>query len=512
MLYLPLILGASLVAFGYSQDLELQTSVAAEYRHGVLRHTTEPPLAAAPSAEPPPERSTVNIIAHALAFLITQRESDWGWRNDTPKVLTALRMLQGRPTTNLELELSSKQMEIELVILLWRHHELPIAAAQLAEYCLALSALCYDPRQFHGHDLIGTLQHHEAPHDLDFAYATLAACTARAHVRKKQIRRLLDIANTAKDHNIGKQATPPSSGTPIRPHRSPLCRPALPPVLLFTAFRYSRDDYFGLKVHCDGPSAPEPAALAAPAQYQSGAATAAGRRLRQPLQHRAGDAGGWSRAGPRPPRLTRALLQALDDLTELKAYWNPTAARAYLETRQDPDGAFTDAGLTSDVLLALGKRGLGMVRLMECGRHDSDDESNVEIEGLTKSLSAHGNDSEIRNVSITYTLWVGSNVTENCTVAITAPRNTSFYAVMQTAMEQDARFAFEASEWPNGHYVHTLAGYKEEPMGYNYWLLYRLPELPDPSAPPANQLVAPVGVDDLLIEEGDHYLFWYKKL
>lgn len=64
---------------------------------------------------------------------------------------------------------------------------------------------------------------------------------------------------------------------------------------------------------------------------------------------------------------------------------------------------------------------------------------------------------------------------------------------MQMAMEQDPHFTFEASEWPNGHYVHTLAGYKEEPMGYHYWLLYRLPEVPDPSAPPANQLVAPVG-------------------
>lgn len=84
-----------------------------------------------------------------------------------------------------------------------RHHEIPITPPKLAQYCLALSALCQDPRQFHGHDLIGSLQHHEAVHDLDFAYATLAACTARAHVRKKQIRRLLDIANTAKDHNIG---------------------------------------------------------------------------------------------------------------------------------------------------------------------------------------------------------------------------------------------------------------------------------------------------------------------
>lgn len=47
---------------------------------------------------------------------------------------------------------------------------------------------------------------------------------------------------------------------------------------------------------------------------------------------------------------------------------------------------------------------------------------------------------------------------------------------------------------------------------YNYWLLYRLPELPDPSNPPGNQLIAPVGVDELMVEDGEHYLYWYKKL
>lgn len=117
----------------------------------------------------------------------------------------------------------------------------------------------------------------------------------------------------------------------------------------------------------------------------------------------------------------------------------------------------------------------------------------VDLDGLSKSLSVQGNDSEIRNVTITYTLWIGPNITENMTITIVAPRNTSFYNIMQMAMEIDPKFTFEASEWPNGHYVHTLAGYKEEPMGYYYWLLYRLPEIPDPSAPPANQLVAPVG-------------------
>lgn len=64
--------------------------------------------------------------------------------------------------------------------------------------------MCTDPRQFHGHDLIGTLQHHEPPTDYEFALTTLAACNAQAHVRKRQIRRLLDIANAAQDHNVGE--------------------------------------------------------------------------------------------------------------------------------------------------------------------------------------------------------------------------------------------------------------------------------------------------------------------
>ncbi|XP_050314307.1 uncharacterized protein CG3556 isoform X2 [Anthonomus grandis grandis] len=470
MSYLPLLIGISLITFGSSEYQDLQTSLV--HNDYTIKDTTESPSVTTPvTTEPVLEKNNKkhNIeksVKSALRFLISQRETDWGWRNDTPKVLTALKLLQayedvldGLLPNSYELQLSSKQMEIEIVIMLWRHHEIPIAPSQLAQYCLSLSALCYDPRQFHGHDLIGTLQHHEAPHDLDFAYTTLAACTARAHVRKKQIRRLLDIANTAKDHNIDTVA------------------------MTILALRCIVMDHRHRNM-----------------QHSLRRPSISLARQQQPN-------GGFGNLYN-----TALVVQALDDLTELKSYWNKTAARAYLESRQDPDGAYTDAGLTSDVLLALIDKGLGSVRLLECGRHDADYENNVEIEGLTKSLSSHGNDSEIRNVTITYTLWIGSNVTENCTISITAPRNTSFYTIMQMAMDMDSHFSFEASEWPNGHYVHTLAGYKEEPMGYNYWLLYRLPELPDPTAPPANQLVAPVGVDDLLIEEGDHYLFWYKKL
>lgn len=65
-------------------------------------------------------------IKKAIAWLITQRESDWGWRNDTPKVLIALQLAQADEQhshilpTHLETQLSLKQMEVEIVTLLWR--------------------------------------------------------------------------------------------------------------------------------------------------------------------------------------------------------------------------------------------------------------------------------------------------------------------------------------------------------------------------------------------------------
>lgn len=55
-----------------------------------------------------------------------------------------------------------------------------------------------------------------------------------------------------------------------------------------------------------------------------------------------------------------------------------------------------------------------------------------------------------------YTLWVGTNVTEVFSLTLVSPKNTTFFRAMTQAADIDPRFAFEAREWPNGHYVHTL--------------------------------------------------------
>lgn len=62
-------------------------------------------------------------------------------------------------------------------------------------------------------------------------------------------------------------------------------------------------------------------------------------------------------------------------MSEINNHWNKTAANNYIESRQDPDGAFTDPNLTAEIILALSGRGLGSVRNLDCGKFDSDYEN-----------------------------------------------------------------------------------------------------------------------------------------
>ncbi|XP_075218029.1 uncharacterized protein CG3556 [Lycorma delicatula] len=433
------------------------------------------------------EKKTEKELERALQWLVSQRGKDWGWGGlETTQALLAVSLTRtGDP---LERELTTKQMEVNLVLQLWRHHETPaLTPAKIAMYSLALSANCHDPRQFHGHDLIGSLLHHEAESDSEFALCSLAVCSSGAHVRKRQIRRLLDIANSK--HTVDSLGgVVLALQCIVRDHRNRNLQHYLKKPILALAHLQQSDGGFG-SLHS-----------------------------------------------------TALAIQALGDETEA---WNRSSAVSWLLDHQGPDGAFFDVTTTSEVILALAHKGLGSVREIDC------DESPVDVEAPSAAIIPHLNilpeakpnttlkanktissasdkqkkptgvivtpktESETEkneDVTVSYTLWVGSNVTENYTISITTPHNSTFYNVMQLAAEKDTHYVFSATEWPNGHYVHTLAGFKEQPMSYHYWLLYRLPSLPDPSNPPVNQLVAPTGVDDLIVEDGEHYLFWYKKL
>ncbi|XP_026333134.1 uncharacterized protein CG3556 isoform X3 [Hyposmocoma kahamanoa] len=425
--YLPTLALLLLVTTAYAQTEETDTPTV------VTTTKSSPTSTNQPSTTIAWETETLNegqAIQKALQYLLQHRDADWGWGNDTHHVMLTL---------------------------------------QLANNTLALGALCKDPRSFHGRDLVAALLHREPPHDLEFAYATLAACSSAAHVRRRHIRRLLDIANAAADHSLDTIS------------------------MVILALRCVVQDHRHRSL------------LHFVRRPMAGLA-------RQ--QHPDGSFGSLT--------TTALAIQALEDSDSgpgAHQHWSLPAARKWLLERQNPDGGWGDVAKTAAAVAALTPASLAAVRPPHCSdkllesRHEPLDSNGGDGSLKLAYQSGHtSNDSDARNVSFTYTLWLGTNVTENYTLYMVAPRNVSFYHVMQMAADQDPKFKFEASEWPNGHYVHTLAGHKEEPMGYHYWLLYRLPEIPDPVSPPGNQLVAPVGVDDLLVEDGEHYLFWYKKL
>lgn len=161
-----------------------------------------------------PDKKEQEAIIKALDWLKVKRAPDYGWNNDTHVVILAKELSGSRDTTDtdghlqvisdLEDMLSVKEMEIEILAMLDRHHALPkpLNFERLSRYVLALGSLCKDPKHFHGHDLVATLQHHEPVQDLEFALTTLSACSSAAHVRKRQIRRLLDIASGVTDQSV----------------------------------------------------------------------------------------------------------------------------------------------------------------------------------------------------------------------------------------------------------------------------------------------------------------------
>ncbi|XP_033223925.1 uncharacterized protein CG3556 isoform X2 [Belonocnema kinseyi] len=429
------------------------------------------------------------ILERATLWLWSQRDKDAGWKNDTHRILLALRLANLSkddnipPAASLEMQLSTKQMELEIVLLLWRHREAGFSPVRLARYTLALNALCMDPRQFYGHDLVGTLQHHEEPPtDYEFALTTLAVCSAQAHGRKRQIRRLLDIASSPQDHNLDTVAMVILAlRCIVQDHRHRNLQHFVRKPSLSLARQQRHDGSFG-DLHT-----------------------------------------------------TTLVMQALEETeNEPTDTWNRTAALAWLSSRQKTDGSFDgDIRLTAEVILGVVPQGLATIRALDCGQGLTDITpprltTNVADFSVSKNHPDIQNTSYLGNMSIagseilttqtpilvnvSYTLWVGSNVNETYNICVTSLKNETFYSVMLLAAEMSPHFQFQASDWPNGHYVHTLAGYREEPMSYHYWLLYRLPTPPEPSLPPGNQFVAPGGVDDLQISDGEHYLFWYKKL
>jgi gastric intrinsic factor len=180
-------------------------------------------------------------------------------------------------------------------------------------------------------------------------------------------------------------------------------------------------------------------------------------------------------------RSTALAMQALEDVDpDPASKWSRASASKWILDRQRSDGGWTEEplqdgqdpdvgiGLTADIILALGWKGMGAVRALQCNHvlRDSYYSENGENGETSKLATIPGvpslpEESEgnfglrhftrakshrkllflsAKNVSYTYTLWVGSNVSQVFTLSLTSSKNTSFFRAMTQAAELDPRY------------------------------------------------------------------------
>lgn len=159
-------------------------------------------------------------------------------------------------------------------------------------------------------------------------------------------------------------------------------------------------------------------------------------------------------------RSTALAMQALQDLQlDSASTYNRTAASKWILDRQRTDGGWTEeplqdgqdatigVGLTADIILALGCKGLGAIRALQCdhvvreanGNGENGENGGEKIAQPVGLPSTSAEDTEQKNVSYTYTLWLESNITEVYSLQLVSSKNTSFFKAMTQAADQDSR-------------------------------------------------------------------------
>ncbi|XP_055932805.1 uncharacterized protein CG3556-like [Argiope bruennichi] len=101
-----------------------------------------------------------SLRERARTWLLSQRRSDFGWGDETPRALTALYLsdVQQSSRRNEIDMLMVKQLEVQLSLDIARNGTKPMKLTNLAFYINALTAGCKDAKNFYGEDLVQTLR------------------------------------------------------------------------------------------------------------------------------------------------------------------------------------------------------------------------------------------------------------------------------------------------------------------------------------------------------------------
>ncbi|XP_023243383.1 uncharacterized protein CG3556-like [Centruroides sculpturatus] len=136
---------------------------------------------------------------NGLSWLIKQRRSDWGWGKDTSRAIVTLRLSDSLNFDLNESQLMFKQLKLQLSGTLLTKGVENIEAYEIASYVHSLLAICSDPRNFQGFDLVELLKEKMEKSESINPMVALAICNSNQTFPIRQVRKLEEITLTKKN-------------------------------------------------------------------------------------------------------------------------------------------------------------------------------------------------------------------------------------------------------------------------------------------------------------------------
>ncbi|CAL1295711.1 unnamed protein product [Larinioides sclopetarius] len=306
----------------------------------------------------------------------------------------------------------SSELQIHILSKLAHQPVYEIDVTELASFVNALSAVCIEPRQFYGVDLVAALRTRVDAKQEVHPLPLIALCNSKVPITPTDVQKLIEIFNS----NSRALWTDMQAMT----------------VMALSCAAKQSDPSFSIQnLH----------------QYS--------RKLKVSFNTTTGLVDNMKTTG----LVLQALIAAGDTNNTLS--FNIDDIFFKVSGAQKEDGSYGDMWKTYYLLPIFSWKSLINI---------SDDHCTEQTRKARKIEEAWIGEKR----QVQYSLWLGTSKYLKTTINLNAPVNEKFYSIMKVAAQVDERFRFDVSMRDGKPYVYSISRVEDDPETGNLWYLYKL--------------------------------------
>lgn len=389
-----------------------------------------------------------NARENAINWLKRRHNFFWGWKEETPRAVTAL-YLSGGAVFNgtVREEMMAKQAELRTALALtWNI----VSIEKLSRFINGLLATCLNPRQFYGHDLVDKLKNQMTESSANFTHpiAYLALCNANEPWPPRAPYDLSFVFNSRSDYRFIREiqafAVMAVSCGYTRPY----------------VYGETEEDFL------------KPLFLEAVKRMKDN-------------QKPDGSFGN--------PYTTALFTQALIGCgLEFDDDWRMSEAIQYLI--KEMNGSSVNFLTAYATLPLLNGKTLVNISYVDCANNPR---------SIGEDPESQLKDNRGPKMRVKYSLYIGEQKDVIHTISLRVPKNSSALTVMELAAIQDKKYEFKTEVVYNKKHIYEIAGIPNDPEEGMFWLMYLQPK----SQGGISRLT--ISPEQYTLQDEDHLIMWY---